>query len=142
FRHNEKVEERVPILRRLRDMLDVSQNGFRNDRVRYFVASAFAHVARLPEPTEDLFWMDWYMLECERGRVGSDGRPPVSDKKPSGTNPRWDFVGMPAFGRRVVFALDLSKSMEEEIDPAIIRAARERAKEKKPEITGGGDKDK
>src|SRR5690606_9123534 len=40
------------------------------------------------------------------------------------------------------FALDLSKSMEEEIDPAIIRAARERAKEKKPEITGGGDKDK
>lgn len=142
FKHSEKVEERLPILRRLRDMLDTgaNANGFRNDRVRYFVASAFAQVARLPEPTEDIFWMDWYILECERGNVGSDGRPPVSDKKPSGTNPRWDFVGMPAFGRRVVFALDLSKSMEEEIDPAIIKVARDRAKQKKPEITGDGGK--
>jgi hypothetical protein len=138
FKHTDKTDERLPVLRRLRDMLDVEKNGFRNDRVRYFVASAFAQVARLPQPTEDIWWMDWYLLEMERGNVGSDGRPPVSDKTPAGTNARWDFVGMPAFGRRVVFALDLSLSMEEEIDPAIRRVAQERAKERKPQRTGGG----
>lgn len=133
--------ERLPLLRRFRDMLDVDKGGFRNDRVRYWVATTFADVAKMPVPTEDLWWIDWYLLEIEKGTVGPDGKAPEPPPAPEGrhsTRQRMEFIGMPAIGRRVVFCLDLSLSMNEEIDPAIIEAAKARERAPKPSRTGEG----
>jgi len=127
---------RLPVLNKLRDMLDPFKNGYKNDRVRFWIARTFADVARLPDATEDVFWMDQYLLEIEKGAVGEDGKLPESVAKPSGTNRKIDFIGMPAVGRRVVFCLDLSASMNEELDPGVRAAAEEREKKRGPSITG------
>jgi len=135
------AKARLPLLSKFRDMLDPEKGGFRNDRVRFWVARTFADVANLPEATEDLWWIDWYLLEIEKGTVGADGKPPESPVKPSATKQKIDFIGMPAIGRRVVFCLDLSLSMNEELDPAVREAAEKRENERGPARTGG-DRDK
>jgi hypothetical protein len=135
-KQTENPKERLPVLRELLEHVKLMLN----DRVKFAAASCFAKVSRYGEATDDTTWLEWYLVQIEGGVVKADGKIPEAKMRSRRTD-KMEFLGMQAVGRRIVFCIDLSDSMNLEVTPQVRKEYEDKINAPPKEITGGKKKD-